>query len=144
MQVTAKPVSCYLHDLQSEVDILESKVHALEHDRPDRGDGCVDDAASGQRNRPLALETERPTPSPSTKRADGPEHEELREGWTKWIYREDGHLKRSVIFAICTSIAAFVFGTLVLSLRSATQDKADCIRCHGEGGAGQGAGPGPS
>ena len=132
---------CYLlHDLQSEVDGLEAKVHALEHDRSERGDGLVvHDTAS--RMGPEAV----PPPLSRTNHAGCPVQDEThRAGWTHWMYREDGHLKRSVIFAICTSIAAFVFGTLVLSLRRVNKDKEECIRCHVDGAGQGGAGPGPS
>lgn len=158
-----QPVA-YVQDLRREVRLLEAQVQNLEFSAGQLEDLCAPDgsiqpdvimragdvfAVADSRDEDAQLRTARDaTGSPGSEliqEVEGlPTFDAVDSGGRTWIYRDDGHLRHPVIFALSASVAAVILCVVSLVIQSSAQDTdkgcVDCTRGSGKGTAG---GPGP-
>ena len=137
-------------DLRRQVQLLETQVHNLERD----ADGLPGNACTLGSDEQLdeitgdgSAEDDAQCPTTGMPGSHlgcaGESSQPMESGWGKWVYREDGHVRHTVICAASASIAALLFGAVALVLQSTPEGDKECLACtHSFEEVGI-AGPGP-
>jgi hypothetical protein len=138
-------------DLRRQVQLLETKVHNLESEADGLpGNACTlgSDLQLDEITGDGSAEEDAQCPTTGSHLACAGEtvrasSKPMDSGWAKWVYREDGHVRHTVICAASASIAALLFGAVGLVLQSTPEGDEECLECtHSFEEVGI-AGPGP-